>query len=741
MPLKAGSAFIDVLANLTPLKAQMASQIPNEFRAAGAKSGALFQGGLKGALGNLKGAFPKGGLGALVGASAVAGVAAGIKQVADETAAYAETVEDLSEVTGAQAEDASELAAVMKALGIDVDSSARPLLNLSRVLESGGQGLSRFFDAREISELRAGTLSDAIDTLADRFKNLEGQQQENALLVAAFGTRGAVAMRELLEATDEEREAIVKLAESQGLIFTQEQLDAAREYRIEMNKLNTSWEGLKVTVGNAAIPVLTDAADVFNDVADATGGAGGFLESFLRQLPFLREVSGISLFKDLFGEGEEAAEGFEETLGRIEEAGFEGEDAAKALERAFTQAFEIADAAAEGFEKRLDALVPDLGEALSGLDTPSDIAEAVEQAADRVASAEERLADARERLTDNERHLTRTPALDRERAKAVREIEKAERELAEARDEAAEAAKGRDRADEVPTVPELGEILRQNTQELAAFVGGLDTLRARFAEIAGDEEIEEAFLAHLAELGPAAAPLLRDLVSLTDQELAGMAGVFGDQIAAAKAAADIQFDKFPANFTEKLSAARGAAANELEALIGQFEALPAGVDTTLWDAKMRDLALAIQAMSDTGQVALTPIEESFLNSALSAETAEERVASLQRLLDSLNGKTIDILFNLKADTSDVLGGSELRAKGGEIPIKHWGGSVEAGNPYRVLPNEEVFVPDADGRIERVTNHSKTSNTHIENVNVRANTWQEIKAAIDRERRLASLAGG
>src|SRR5207247_2527728 len=89
--------------------------------------------------------------------------------------------------------------------------------------------------------------------------------QKNAILFAAFGKSGQ-AMIPILEKGSA---ALKNLSAATALVFTQEQLEQARQYEIEINRLGQQFDDLKARLGANIVPALLKTAQTLNDNADA----------------------------------------------------------------------------------------------------------------------------------------------------------------------------------------------------------------------------------------------------------------------------------------------------------------------------------------------------------------------------------------------------------------------------------------------------------------------------------------
>lgn len=381
-------------------------------------------------------------------------------------------------------------------------------------------------------------------------------------------------------------------------------------------------------------------------------------------------------------------------------AGRRVRDAAEAL-----QDFQAALARAGGARSPEDLIqLRELNQAVS--DTRQDAQRESNDARRNLQRAEEdsadAIADARRRLAEAHRE-------------AAERIEDAQERLARAQEDAADrGARAAQRASDsiVRTTSALVASFRTNTAKLNTFAGLVENLAGRIFTVFEDQDIGEAFLGQLVDLGPDAIPLLRDLNKKSDKELAKLIGVFEKNVKAAKRAADLQFDRFPSNFERAIRPAVLAAAGELDDLIGAFDntgdkgsemAIGLGED-------MIGIGAQIRAMADAGVLNLSEVETAFLNAGLSATDAEDRADNFRRFLDEFRRRDINITFGadlkpaqdaindffikFNVDLEKRFGG-----QGFGFQTRQHGGPVTSGDPFLVGERgRELFIPKTSGTI-------------------------------------------
>jgi hypothetical protein len=163
------------------------------------------------------------------------------------TLKYANEVRQLSQISGESAENTSRFIQVLDDYKIGTDDA----LTATRALTKQG-------------------LSPSIDTLAklsDQYRKLSSAEEKNAFIMKNLGKSGL----QWVEVLNKGSAAILKQGDAvaDGLILNQKQLDAARELEIAQDTLGESWQQVSMTIGNAAIPALTQITDEFNNTTRA----------------------------------------------------------------------------------------------------------------------------------------------------------------------------------------------------------------------------------------------------------------------------------------------------------------------------------------------------------------------------------------------------------------------------------------------------------------------------------------
>lgn len=159
--------------------------------------------------------------------------------VIGSTIQYANSVEDVTRATGASAEEASKFLYAAEQSGVGMDTLTKSLKTAS------ANGIRPNIEN--------------IAALSEQYNDIQDPIERARFLTKTFGQSGAD-MAEFMERGAKGIKAMGDEAQALGLVLDQQAIDAAGEYEEAVRKLEARWKGLTVTVGNAAVPVLNEAA-------------------------------------------------------------------------------------------------------------------------------------------------------------------------------------------------------------------------------------------------------------------------------------------------------------------------------------------------------------------------------------------------------------------------------------------------------------------------------------------------
>lgn len=173
---------------------------------------------------------------AAIATAAIVALEKGFDQTVGVAQEYDQTVFGIMTTTGATADQTSRLVQVLDDAGIQVDVVKKALKEMSK-------------DGTEPS-------IEDMAKLSDEFLALNTGAERGQFLLDKFGKSGQDMSRAMVLGGD----AIRKMSNdmSGGLILTEKNIQASEDYRKRMDELDDSVMGLKVSIGNGLIPVLTD---------------------------------------------------------------------------------------------------------------------------------------------------------------------------------------------------------------------------------------------------------------------------------------------------------------------------------------------------------------------------------------------------------------------------------------------------------------------------------------------------
>jgi hypothetical protein len=265
--------------------------------------------------------------GALVGV----GLAKFAIDAASTTADLAGEIRDFQRVAGTGAEESSRFVAALDDLGVSTDKGASAVFKLSKNAETNKQGLADL--GIEIAKNKDGTtdLTGTLLNAADAFVATNDQATKNAIAFTAFGKAG----KDLIPVLEQGRaglQAFFDGADEGHQIFTQQQLDNAREYDLALNNLGDTFRGLQIEVGQKAIPVVTGFANAFSNIVgtadkaqEATSGFyGTAVKGAAENAPvigtFVKMGEGLADLTGIFDSGSDASSKYTDAQTKLKDA-------------------------------------------------------------------------------------------------------------------------------------------------------------------------------------------------------------------------------------------------------------------------------------------------------------------------------------------------------------------------------------------------------------------------------------
>ena len=257
----AGIKETDSAVTQLDTKAKGATGVLQKFGIQGEATGAVLSAGVAG------GAIAAG---AAITKFAVDGV--------NQFTSLASTVRDFQRASGATAESSSRMVAVFDDLEISQEAASRAFFKLSREIGTNDSELSKY--GITVARTKDGNLDleETMLRVSEAYKNTTDQGERAALIQEAFGRGG----KELIPILEQGRDRIQEMfaeADKNHQIFSQDDLEQAREYELALDSLGDSIQGLQRSAGQALVPTLTtvanSTADTITTADELTGSIGG----------------------------------------------------------------------------------------------------------------------------------------------------------------------------------------------------------------------------------------------------------------------------------------------------------------------------------------------------------------------------------------------------------------------------------------------------------------------------------
>jgi hypothetical protein len=245
----------------------------------------------------------------------VAGVAAGAfaavevgKWAFDAAKAFADVtgqVRAFQRVAGTSAEDSSRLVAVTKELGINTTSAETGFFQLGKRIALGKDTLDQYGASVIRSKDGNVDMAATLESAATAYQKITDPAARDAFIFQNFGKTGRDLIP-LLQQSTSELQHFFDAAAAHHEVFSQADLERGRQFSLAMRELSQTFEGLKISAGQAVAPVFTSIAqslsNTITSVDQATqsfGGLGGVLKTGWEFTPLAGGLHEVSAAADL----------------------------------------------------------------------------------------------------------------------------------------------------------------------------------------------------------------------------------------------------------------------------------------------------------------------------------------------------------------------------------------------------------------------------------------------------------
>lgn len=209
--------------------------------------------------------------------SSIAG-GAGLVAVAKSTANAGDEIQKLSQRLGSSTEFLSQMRLGTDLTGVSFKTFTTGIQRMTRRLaEAAATGKGEAVPALEalgvsIESIKDLAPEDQFKLLADAMEGIESQGEKVRIAMKLFDTEG-VALIQTMQGGSKAINEYQKEADRLGLTISQNAANAAADFNDELTRLNAKVKGLKESIGQSLIPVMTEILKQINS-EEITKGAG-----------------------------------------------------------------------------------------------------------------------------------------------------------------------------------------------------------------------------------------------------------------------------------------------------------------------------------------------------------------------------------------------------------------------------------------------------------------------------------
>lgn len=196
-------------------------------------------------------------------ATALIGVGAAVKKLADDYMNYAFQVQDFGRIIGATPEEASKLIQVADDVRLSVESMTTAMRS----------AITKGYKPT-VAEL--GRMSDAYLAIVDPI-------ERSKFLIDTFG-RSGLEMAKLMELGSQKINEMGASVEGTSRLMTQQGIESATKYYQALDSLGESAENVTKTLGAKLLPALADGANTLSDVANSAMSSENVLTNLTNAL-------------------------------------------------------------------------------------------------------------------------------------------------------------------------------------------------------------------------------------------------------------------------------------------------------------------------------------------------------------------------------------------------------------------------------------------------------------------------
>lgn len=179
-------------------------------------------------------------------------------------------VRTLETQLGTTAEQASILRAQADAVGVSTTQLSAGFSTLGKKIVANDDVLAQY--GVEVARTADGQVDfgATLLSISDIFQAMPPGVDRTAAAMALFGRSGK-ALLPLLSANSDELASFAANAEAAGLIMSEQDVQASRDFAIAQRELGAAFEGIAVSLGRALVPLLTRLAEILRVALDIVG--------------------------------------------------------------------------------------------------------------------------------------------------------------------------------------------------------------------------------------------------------------------------------------------------------------------------------------------------------------------------------------------------------------------------------------------------------------------------------------
>jgi hypothetical protein len=189
----------------------------------------------------------------LLGGAALAGGAILTAVLGEGISKYEELagqVENYKRVTGASAEESGRMVQTVIALGVSSDTATAGMFKLSKAIETAPKKLEAL--GIDIAKDAKGNvdLSKTLFNVADAYNATVDPAKKNLILFDAFGKSG----KDMIPILEQGSAKLQQLEKDAKISFSEQDLQRAKDYGIELRQLNQDWQANLEVIGQEVVP-------------------------------------------------------------------------------------------------------------------------------------------------------------------------------------------------------------------------------------------------------------------------------------------------------------------------------------------------------------------------------------------------------------------------------------------------------------------------------------------------------